>query len=85
VTHRGSGAFCYSFAPLAQAPPGYPSVPTVSGKGERHRVTVVGPGVTPDVQWEGPALGPYDENADAALNALFDSILGADSACRTER
>ena len=52
VTHVGSGGFCYSFAPLAAPPAGYPAVPTVSGKGERHRVTVMGPGVTPDVQWE---------------------------------
>ncbi len=29
-------------------------------RGERHRVTVMGPGVTPDVQWEGAALGSYD-------------------------
>ena len=85
VTHAGSGAFCYSFAPLAQAPPGYPSVPTVSGKGERHRVTAVGPGVTPVVQWEGAALGPYDSDADNAFNALFDAILGNDAACRNER
>ena len=27
------------------------------GNGERHRVTVMGPGVTPVIQWEGPALG----------------------------
>jgi hypothetical protein len=85
VTHPGSGGFCYSFAPLAAAPAGYPAVPTVSGKGERHRVTVMGPGVTPDVQWEGAALGPYDPGADRTFDALFDSILGADKACAAER
>jgi len=85
VTHVGSGGFCYSFAPLAQPPPGYPSVPSVSGQGQRHRVTAMGPGVTPDVEWEGAALGPYDPDADRAFNSLFDSILGADNACKAER
>jgi hypothetical protein len=85
VTHVGSGGFCYSFAPLAQPPPGYPAVPTVSGNGERHRVTAMGPGVTPDIQWEGAALGAYDEEADRAFDALFDSILGNDNVCRSER
>jgi hypothetical protein len=85
VTHLGSGGFCYSFAPLLQPPPGYPYVPKVSGVGERHRVTVMGPGVTPDVMWEGPALGPYDPDADSVFNALFDRLLGSDKVCTTER
>ena len=85
VTHLGNGGFCYSFAPLVKPPPGYPSVPTVSGKGERHRITVMGPGVTPDVQWEGAALGSYDPDIDAAFNRLFDAILGNDGVCRAER
>ena len=44
VTHRGNGAFCYSF--VAQAPPpGYPSrEPRGPGNGERHRVTGDGSG-----------------------------------------
>ena len=53
VTHLRNGAFCYSF--VAQVPPpGYPSnEPRGPGNGERHRVTVMGPGVTPVVRWEG--------------------------------
>lgn len=85
VTHVGNGGFCYSFAPLPRPPHGYPEVPTVSGKGERHRITVMGPGVTPDIQWEGAALGPYDPEADRAFNELFDSLLGGDDACKAER
>jgi len=85
VTHVGNGSFCYSFAPLVKPPPGYPSVPTVSGVGKRHRVTVMGPGVTPDLQWEGAALGSYDPNADRTFNALFDSFLGGDGVCKSER
>jgi len=85
VTHLNSGGFCYSFAPLLRPPPGYPSVPTVSGVGERHRVTAMGPGVTPDVVWEGAALGPYDPVADRVFNDLFDRVLGADKVCTAER
>jgi hypothetical protein len=57
----------------------------VSGQGQRHRVTAMGPGVTPDVEWEGAALGSYDPDADRAFNSLFDTILSGDSACRAER
>lgn len=85
VTHVPSGGFCYSFAPLLRPPPGYPSIPTVSGKGERHRVTAIGPGVTPDVQWEGVALGSYDPNTDSVFNALFDTFLADDNVCKAER
>ena len=56
------------------------------GNGQRHRVTVMGPGVTPIVQWEGAGLGRYDAAADRAFNALFDRLVGpADGACRAER
>ena len=85
VTHRPSGAFCYSFAPLAAAPAGYPSVPKVSGLGERSRVTVMGPGVTPDVEWEDATLGAYDADAEKAFTALFDQWIGDDPACAAER
>ena len=85
VTHRGNGAFCYSFAPLAAAPAGYPSVPKVSGVGERSRVTVMGRGVTPDVQWEGDTLSAYDAAADRASTELFDQWIGDDPACAAER
>ena len=86
VTHVGNGAFCYSFAPLERAPAGYPApTPTFAGTGQRHRVTVAGPALTPDLQWEGPALGSYNPAADSALNALFDRLVGADPACARER
>jgi hypothetical protein len=85
VTHVPNGGFCYSFAPLVRPPPGYPSVPTVSGQGERHRITAMGPGVTPDVQWEGAALGRYDPQADSVFNTFFDSILTGDKVCVPER
>jgi hypothetical protein len=86
VTHVGSGAFCYSFVP--QAPPsGYPDRrPRGPAIGDAHRVTVIGPGVTPDVQWQGPALGAFDARRDATFNALFDRLVGAgDHVCTNER
>jgi hypothetical protein len=46
----------------------------------------MGPGVTPDVQWEGLPLGPFDAQRDAAFNALFDGLVGRDDkVCTNER
>ncbi|HEY8103011.1 MAG TPA: hypothetical protein VIE18_00755 [Gaiellaceae bacterium] len=87
VTHKGNGAFCFSFVPQAP-PPGYPSRELRGpGNGERHRVTVMGPGVTPVVQWEGAGLsGRYDPVADRLFNALFDRLVGpSDQVCTRER
>jgi len=33
------------------------------------RATIIGPGVAPDVMWQGEAPGPYDAAADKAANA----------------
>jgi hypothetical protein len=85
VTHVRNGAFCYSFVPQ-KPPPGYPSDdPRGPGNGERHRVTVAGPGVTPIVQWEGPGLGVYDHRRDELFNRLFDRLLRDDRVCTRER
>jgi hypothetical protein len=86
VTHRGNGAFCFSFVPQP-TPPGYPIAELRGpGNGDRHRVTAMGPGVTPIVQWEGAGLRNYDPAADRAYDALFDRLVGpADNACRSER
>jgi hypothetical protein len=43
------------------------------------------PGVTPDVVWEGAALGRYDPDGDRAFNDLFDRTLGSDKVCTAER
>jgi hypothetical protein len=86
VLHLGNGAFCYSFVPQVP-PPGYPDRrPRGPAIGDEHRVTVMGPGVTPDVQWVGPPLGPYDPARDSAFNALFDRLVGPnDRVCTNER
>ncbi|HEX4518791.1 MAG TPA: hypothetical protein VH063_04325 [Gaiellaceae bacterium] len=71
LTHRGTGVFCYSVNPH----PGHPA-----GTGTAYRVTVIGPGLTPDVEWIGSAPGPYDAVADAAANAQIAAL--GDSVCR---
>jgi hypothetical protein len=86
VLHLRNGAFCYSFVPQVP-PPGYPDrAPRGPAIGDAHRVTVMGPGVTPDVQWVGPSLGAYDPAQDAVFNTLFDALVGpADKVCTHER
>jgi hypothetical protein len=84
--HVGNGAFCFSFVP--QLPPwGYPSrEPRGPGNGSRHRVVVMGPGVTPVVSWQGESLGAFDPRRDAGFDALFDRWVGPhDQVCRNER
>ncbi|HET7129361.1 MAG TPA: hypothetical protein VFJ93_09845 [Gaiellaceae bacterium] len=61
LAHSGTGAFCYSFNPHGSHP---------AGKGSVYRATVEGPGVTPDVLWQGRAPGSYDPDLDAAANEL---------------
>ena len=84
--HVGDGAFCYSFVPQVP-PPGYPDeAPRGPGNGQLERVTVLGPGVTPDVQWVGPGLGPYDATQEASYQARAEQLIPAsDRVCATER
>ena len=86
MLHEGNGAFCYSFVPQ-KPPPGYPSdAPRGPAPGDLERVTVLGPGVTPDVQWVGPGLGAYDPQQDKIYNQRFDEVVGPDDkVCTTER
>ena len=86
VLHVGNGAFCYSFVPQSP-PPGYPSEESRGpAPGDLERVTVLGPGVTPDVQWVGPGLGAYDPQQDQIYNQRFDELVGPnDKVCTNER
>jgi hypothetical protein len=59
LTHTHTGAFCYSVNPHGSHP---------AGKGAQYRATVEGPGVTPDVMWQGASPGPYDKAADLVAN-----------------
>ncbi|MDX6513028.1 MAG: hypothetical protein QOE36_2532 [Gaiellaceae bacterium] len=89
VFRNPSGAFCYSFWPTHdRSLPGAPHRP--AGKGDRYRITVQGPGVTPDVAWEGPGLHEYDAGnpADVAyeqrMNRLLDEVTAPDRFCKTQ-
>lgn len=39
---------------------------------------MIGPGVTPDVMWQGGAPAPYDPSADAQANAAQRELLAND-------
>jgi hypothetical protein len=93
VTHKGTGVFCYGFFRFDPTAGGYATPPNWPrhhrrgpGTGSRYRLTVMGPGVTPDVTIQIPGLHPYDRNdpADRAYetqqNALLDSF--HDRTCR---
>jgi hypothetical protein len=85
LVHRPTGTFCHSFVP--QRPfPGYPSqTERPAAHGERHRVTVMGPGATPIVQWEGSGLTGTDRGRDGEFDAVFDAIMTGDGVCARER
>ena len=71
LTHRGTGAFCYGFFAHGSRP---------AGNGERYRATIIGPGVTPDVYWEGASPGVYDHALDLLLNARITAL--GDGLCK---
>ena len=72
LTHPGSGGFCYGFYPHGNRP---------SGMGKRYRATVSGPGVLPDVSWEGSAPLSYDRSYDLAADQRQLALLGNDPHC----
>jgi hypothetical protein len=85
LTHKATGTFCHSFVPQkpyawypsqAMRPPAF---------GERYRVTVSGPGVTPVLQVEVPGLTNADKGRDLELNAIFDRVMAGDKLCAPER
>jgi hypothetical protein len=71
LTHTGTGVFCYSVNPHGDRP---------AGKGTEYRATVIGPGVTPDVEWQGAAPGLYDPAADLLANRAIAAL--GDPVCR---
>ncbi len=73
LMHKGSGAFCYGFYPHGNRP---------AGHGERYRATIIGPGVTPDVMWQGVTPGPYDETLDRQLADTQRETYAADKLCK---
>jgi hypothetical protein len=66
VAHRPTGVFCYMVRP--------------GGFGQRYRATVIGPGVTPDVVWEGAEPGAFDPARESEANAEQGAL--RDRLCR---
>ena len=58
------------------------------GNGSKYRITVEGPGVTPDVTWIGQGLhdfnarNPADVSYEQQQNSELDALVGADRLCR---
>jgi hypothetical protein len=71
LTHTTTGAFCYSFNPHGAHP---------AGSGPQYRATIIGPGVTPDVMWQGASPGAYNADADAEANLQIAGL--GDRLCR---
>ena len=80
VTHRPTGVFCYTFRPRGGR--------RVAGRGVRYRLTIEGPGVTPDVVRYLDGLPNYNgRNAvhvqhERTMNVLQDRITVGDRLCR---
>ena len=69
LTHRRGrtpGDFCYAFYP--------------HGNGSKYRATVEGPGVTPDVMWEGNDIGAFKRTVQRRMQSLERSW--GDPRCR---
>jgi len=93
VSHGPPGMFCYGFYRRNPWVGGYahprsiPNRKRPSGVGEQYRITAAGPGVTPDVMWQGPGLHPYnrgnpsDVSLESAMNAERDAIRGNYAKC----
>ena len=79
LAHNPTGIFCYGFYPFTSRGP---------GNGAQYRLSVVGPGVTPDVSITIAGLHDYNSNNSGDVtyerqqNALLDSIVGVDKKCR---
>lgn len=72
LTHAPLGSFCYGFYRHG----------SVTGEGSRYRITVMGPGATPVVTWEGADPGPYSAEQDAQLHELQRQVVGSDPRCQ---
>lgn len=94
VSHNPTGVFCYAFYAFDPThgyphPADYPSTPRGPGNGQKYRLTIEGPGVTPDVSVLLPGLhdfnrgNPADVAFEAQQNSILDSIVGPDTLCRT--
>jgi len=84
VARNPDGTFCYGFVPHIADGRQRPA-----GNGRRYRVAVSGPGVTPDVMWEGAGLADFDRSnqddvaLEARMNELQRSLMARSGPCQT--
>jgi hypothetical protein len=85
LLHSPNGTFCHSFVP--QRPfPGYPSQALrPPAPGERYRVTVMGPGVTPVIEAEAAGLTASGRTTTSVPNVVWDQLMAGDAKCARER
>jgi hypothetical protein len=90
VFRKPTGAFCYSFWPTRDGSlPGSTARP--AGTGDRYRISVVGPGVTPDVVAETADPGDWNPSDHVKVAweqgrlRLFDQVTGGDPFCAGQR
>ena len=69
LMHGPGGSWCYSVNPHTVNGTTYPA-----GTGSQYRLTILGPGVTPDVSVTVDAPGPYDKAAQAPDNAALTAL-----------
>ena len=87
LSHTGSGIFCYGFYPHDELPGYSRGGRRPRGNGKRYRLTVQGPGVTPDVMWQGNGLSDYNPwNAahvayETKMNQVKDRLMGWSRLC----
>lgn len=83
VARRPDGTFCYGFIPHTS----HAGEPRPAGHGTRYRIAVSGPGVTPDVVWEGAGLADFDPAdpkhvaLEASMNELQRTLMSASMPC----
>lgn len=95
LTHAPNGTFCYGFYPHNPTTGGYVHPPGQTairgpGTGSEYRITVTGPGVSPDISlvWPGStvfnraSLTDVTEQDDAM--ATFASVMAGDSLCHSD-
>ena len=93
VVHKPNGNFCYGFYPFRIGDYDHPKTIAASGlrgpgTGSQYRITVIGPGVTPDIVWQGAGLHPFDPGNPADLqleqegNALLDELAASERGCK---
>jgi hypothetical protein len=74
LAHNPGGNFCYGF--YSHPPyPGYPPGNRPAGHGERYRATVIGPGVLPDIFWQGDDLGEF--NVEDSQQVAYEQQMNA--------